>query len=198
MSGMRTKGSMTAAGAVQVADIGGDARPTLDDLYRHYAGELRKAVRKSFGAGPPEPDDVVQAAFARYATLDDPAKVRNPRAFLYTTARNIVLDHKRGQRRTDAFIDEVLAEAGQQVDKITPEDVLLHREQFDIMVAVMRRLPKKQRVVLTMSRLHGHSYGQIARVTGWSVSDIGRQLNAGLETIDDALRRANRRGRRGR
>ena len=169
---------------------------SMDAIYRAYAREISRAIFKHFGAGPPEPDDVMHAAFARYAQLADPGAVKNPRAFLHTTARNIVLDHKRAGARMNAFVDTVLQEAGESLGGFSPEDVLIHKEQFAIMVSVLKCLPKKQRVVLTMNRLHHKSYAQIARETGWSTSDIGRQLQAGLKAIDDAIRRANGYNRR--
>ncbi len=186
-------GTAPAPGAAPVphtASQKGGAGP-LEKLYRQYAAELVKYIHKTFGAGPPDPEDVVQAAFVRYANMAAPEKVQNSRAFLYATARNIILDHKRYDKRTEAFIDDVIRDAEQNLDKITPEDVSLQREQFEIMVSVIKKLPRKQGIILTMNRLHGKTYTEISRETGWSLGDISRQLNAGLGAIEDALLRAN-------
>ena len=165
-----------------------DRKGSLDDLYRRHAADIRATLLKTFGAGPPEPDDVVHEAFAKYASLDDPARVNNPRAFLYTTARNIVLDHKRRQKRVEAYVAQALHEAAAlKLEGITSERVIIEKERFKIMVGAMKKLPRKQRVVLTMNRLHGKSYAEISRLTGWSAGDISRQMNAGLEAISEAL-----------
>ena len=76
----------------------GAADERLDALYRNHFPELCANIRKSFGSGPPEPEDAVQTAFAKFAKLENPAAVRAPRAFLYIAARNVILDHKRSAK----------------------------------------------------------------------------------------------------
>ena len=171
-------------------------RLSIDDLYRQHAAELCTAVLRRFGAGPPDPEDVVHAAFVRYAKIEDTSKIKNTRAFLYTITRNIVLDHKRHEKRTEAFVDEVLRDAGHSVETLTPEDVLEQREQFDIMVAAMKTLPKAQRQVIAMNRLEGKTYNEIAAATGWSTAKISRQIKHGVDAINAALLRANATKRR--
>lgn len=67
----------------------------FEQAYRQYWSKLCKYVNTKFGPGPPDPEDVAQLAFTRYAALENPAEVKNPRAYLYSTARNIVFDHYR-------------------------------------------------------------------------------------------------------
>ncbi len=78
-----------------------DERARLKQLYERYWSDLCRHIRATFGAGPPDPQDVAQSAFARFLSIDDRQAVENPRAFLYTTARNIALDvtrhHKHAQ-----------------------------------------------------------------------------------------------------
>ena len=56
----------------------------------------------------------------------------------------------------------------------------------------MRALPKKQQVILAMSRLEGKSYREIREETGWSAGDISRNMNAGIAALVIALKRAQR------
>jgi len=163
----------------------------LDDLYRTYAEELANTLKKRFGAGPPEPEDVVQATFTKYASLEDPASVRNPKAYLFRTARNIILNHKRQNQTADAFVEETQHNADAiKLEQITPERVLLEKERVEIMAAVMKTLPRKQQVVLTMNRLQGKTYAEIKAVTGWSMGDIHRQMTTGIEVLSEALKKA--------
>lgn len=173
--------------------LGDEAATSIDALYRRHAAELANSLKKTFGAGPPEPDDVVQATFAKYASLDDPVRIKNPRAYLYATARNIIRDHKRRQQRNDAFIAEALHGAGiANLEEITPERVIVERERLAIMAATLKRLPRKQRTVVAMSRLDGRTYEEISRATGWSLADISRQMTMAMRTIADALERPRR------
>ncbi|MDP3736906.1 MAG: sigma-70 family RNA polymerase sigma factor [Hyphomonadaceae bacterium] len=163
---------------------------SIEALYRDYWMELCRQLRRSFGSGPPEPEDVVQAAFARLAALDDPGRVHNPRAFLFATARNIVLDHKRRQSRYFAYAQDVLStHSTLSLDELSPERVYLHKERFDIIRRTIEKLPEKQRVVLNLHRNQGYTYQQIANETGWSYGDVYRQMEAALATLSDALKR---------
>lgn len=162
----------------------------IETLYRDYWAELCRKLRHKFGAGPPEPEDVVQTAFAKLAALKDPAGVRNPRAFLFTTARNIVVDYKRQQRRHFDYAQGLLAEnPALSLDELTPERVYLHSERFEIMRKAVEKLPHKQMVVLNLHRNRGLTYQQIADETGWSYGDVYRQMEAALEALTDALKR---------
>ena len=172
-----------------LADLRGDA--SLDDIYRAYFRPLSAAIAKAFGQGPPEPEEVVQTALLKFIGLKDRGKVKNARAFLYTTARNIVIDDKRRIRRNDSYVAAQLAYDSEfELEEITPERVLREKERFAVVAAAMKKLPRKQQVVLTMNRLQGKSYSEIIRETGWSLGDVSRNLNAGKQTLMDALEAA--------
>lgn len=161
----------------------------LDRLYRLHFQDLCANIYKSFGPGPPEPEEVVQTAYAKYVELAEPEKISNPRAFLYIAARNIVLDHKRRLKVFDSYAAEQIAfEKELGLEEITPERVVLAKERFDVLVEVIKKLPKKQQVVLTMSRLEGKPYREIAKETGWSPADISRQMQAGMTALVRALK----------
>ncbi|KCZ48467.1 hypothetical protein HY17_16585 [Hyphomonas sp. CY54-11-8] len=165
----------------------------MDDLYRSHFDELCANIRKSFGSGPPEPEDAVQTAFAKFASLENPEEVRDPRAFLYIAARNVVLDHKRSAKVANAYIAEQIAlDFELKLEGITPERVVDSRQRFETLVEAMRSLPQKQQLILTMSRLEGKSYREIREETGWSAGDISRNMNAGISALVIAIKRAER------
>lgn len=168
-----------------------DAR--LDDLYRAHFSELCANIRKSFGSGPPEPEDAVQTAFEKFANLENPDEVRDARAFLYVAARNVILDHKRTAKVANAYIAEQIAlDHALVLEQITPERVVESKERFDVLIEAMRSLPAKQQVILTMSRIEGKSYREIGRETGWSLGDINRNMTAGISALVVTLKRAER------
>ena len=163
------------------------AHPEQEQFYRRYWGELCSYLRRRFGPGPPEPEDVAQSAFARLAELGASSGIRDRRAFLFTIACNLVLDEKRRRRTQGRCIDEDLRSAGEVLEEITPERVLLERERFEILAAAIKRLPRKQQRVLILSRYHGETYAQISKRTGWSLADISRQVTRALAALDAAL-----------
>ncbi len=169
-------------------------RCCVDGLYRQYWGELCGWLRKQYGAGPPDPEDVAQQAFTKYVNLKGAQNVKNPRAFLYTMARNIFLDNRRHDKCAESYIEEKLQQGeGEQIEEITPERVATEKERFALMVAATKKLPHKQQVVLTMNRMQGLSYSQISKKTGWSAADICRQMNAAMQTLADAVEKGQAR-----
>ncbi len=190
---LRLVSTPNARVSVQAVDESGEKQTGqrdqwLTQTFRDHWRELCQYVRGTFGGGPPEPEDVVQEAFARFTALEDPGKVQNPRAFLYSTARNIVIDHKRRDKKLEGYIDAVLHMAGQDMpDQLSLEAHLINAEHVEIMQQAIDRLPARQRKALLLNRLHGHSYNQIVKTTGWSRSEIGRQIARAIEIISRAF-----------
>lgn len=162
----------------------------IEELYRTYWKDLCQQLRRAFGSGPPEPEDVAQAAFTRFAELGDTVQVRNPRALLLVTARNIVLDHKRRNGRHAAYARSVQAELlGSGQDDVSPERALLDMERLEIVRRAIDQLPHKQKVVLSLHRHAGYTYKQIVQETGWSYGDVYRQMESALASLAEALKR---------
>lgn len=172
---------------------GSPSEARLNDLYRVHFKELCANIRKSFGSGPPEPEDAVQSAFEKFAKLDNPDTVKDARAFLYVAARNVILDHKRTAKVANAYIAEQIAlDYELKLEGITPERVVESKQRFEALTDAMRALPEKQQLILAMSRLEGKSYREIGKETGWSAGDISRNMNAAISALVIALKRAER------
>ncbi|WP_165793724.1 RNA polymerase sigma factor [Hyphococcus luteus] len=188
MSGPRTGSNDKSLCAESVREAHADT--LLADLYRNHFANLVSNIRKSFGSGPPDPEDVVQSAFAKYASLENPQEIKDPRSFIYIAARNLVLDHKRSAKVADAYIAEQIAlDYELKLEGITPERVVVAKERFDILIEAMRALPRKQQVILAMSRLEGKSYREIGEEMGWSAGDISRNMKMAIASLVIALKR---------
>ena len=189
MTGKRT--NKRGAGKTLAAGLREDA--TLDATYRALFSPLCASIAKAFGQGPPEPEEVVQAAFTKFLTVKDRHAIREPRAWLFMVARNIILDHKRHKKHVDAYVAEQLAyDPDYEIEEITPLRVVENRERFDVLIATMKRLPHKQQVMLTMNRVHGKTYQEISKETGWSLGHISAQINEAKQALLEALEAADR------
>ena len=174
--------------AQQQGPIDKNARDLLGDVYRRYSQELCAYVRQKFGSGPPDPEDVVQTAFERFAGLDAPEAIDNPRAFLYRTSQNIVIDHYRATTTRDKHVEQEKNQAEQKsLDDSTPENVLIAKERMEIVQQVVENLPNRQRQLVLLNRFHQVSYAEIARRTGMSQTEIKRQVARALAECDQAL-----------
>jgi RNA polymerase sigma-70 factor (ECF subfamily) len=76
---------------------------------------------RSYGEGPPSPQDVVQQAFLKLAQCEQPSQIRNMRAFLYKTSINIIIDHHRGEKRREKLLRHYSANGTyEKCDQIDP------------------------------------------------------------------------------
>jgi RNA polymerase sigma-70 factor (ECF subfamily) len=151
----------------------------LADLYRAHWKGLCGYLRAEFGPGPPEPEDVAQSAFMRFAAAD-PTHIENPRAFLYATARNLVIDHHRQAQRAaqSAAADTPLYES-------SPENVLVQVERFRILAQALERMPLKRRRLVLLNRFEGLSYAQIGEQFGMSAENVRKHIE---RTLAECLR----------
>jgi len=166
----------------------------MDALYDRHWGELCCYIRQRFGPGPPDPEDVVQDAFMRFAAIDDRALIDNPRAYLFRTAHNILVDeHRRLALRTSTADTK----ARPVSDDLTPERVLEGRERLEILTRCVRAMPAARRRSFLFNRLQGLSCAAIARMTGYSESAVKKHIDVALRDLEAALSDAERIGPKG-
>jgi len=167
----------------------------IADLYVSYHAELCNYLKRRFGAGVAEAEDVVQQAFASLAAMREPAQVRNPRAYLYRASQNILIEERRRQSSWRRNVEPALAGDGAVADEVTPERVLLANERLEILNRVLGRLPLAQRRSFLSNRLDGLSCAEIARRDGYSESAVKKHIAQTQSEIDTAV--TNEAGRSG-
>ncbi|MEM0928338.1 MAG: sigma-70 family RNA polymerase sigma factor [Pseudomonadota bacterium] len=150
-----------------------DRRPAADksddvlSLYKEHAAPLVAGMRKMFGPGPPDPEDVAQQAFQKLLERGDLESISNVRAFIWRTARNIIIDDRRSRDTRDKYDFEV-----EQIffplkdDVLTPEHVLVAKEQLEAVKTVLRNMPERRRRALILHRVEGLSIVEVGRRLG--------------------------------
>lgn len=169
------------------AAVDRERRQQLSDLYLVHWKGLCGYVRAQFGPGPPEPEDVAQSAFIRFAAADA-AHIENPRAFLYATARNLVIDHHRHAQRASAHEQAARSSTDDRVYELSPENVLLQAERFRILAQALERMPQKRRRLVLLNRFEGLSYAQIGEQFGMSAENVRKHIERTLAECLRALR----------
>ena len=168
--------------------VGGDAG--MDVLYARHWGELCHYIKKHFGPGPPDPEDVAQDAFMRFVAIEDRQAIENPRAYLFRTAHNVLVDERRRLALRGA--SRVAVEARAASDDRTPERVLAGQEQLAILTRSLRAMPAARSRSFLLNRLQGLSCAAIARLTGYSESAVKKHIDVVLTDLDAALSDAER------
>jgi RNA polymerase sigma-70 factor (ECF subfamily) len=136
----------------------------LDRLYRDSWRDVCRLVHSRFGPGPPEPEEIAQAAFERLAAVKSPQMIRNPRNFLFTVAINIAHDQRR-RAVTRTAVDREIANHNQEVDvsEATPECVLEAKQRFEIFKLALSRMSAVRRRVFLLIRIEGVSVSEVAQ-----------------------------------
>jgi len=164
----------------------------MDVLYARHWGELCHYIKKHFGPGPPDPEDVAQDAFMRFVAIEDRQAIDNPRAYLFRTAHNVLVDeHRRLALRRVRPAD---TEARPASDDRTPERVLAGQEQLGILARTLRAMPAARSRSFLLNRLQGLSCAAIARMTGYSESAVKKHIDVTLMDLEAALSAAERMG----
>jgi RNA polymerase sigma-70 factor (ECF subfamily) len=157
--------------------------PPLDAEHSRWFAEevqplepaLRAYLRGSFPTLQ-DVDDLVQDAYARLLQARRAGRVTHTKAYLFATARNAALDlFRRGQviafePIAEAHVSSVLE------DKPHAADALTRDQEIDLLRDAVRSLPPRCGEILTMRKLQGMSYREIATALGISEHTVNAQL----------------------
>jgi RNA polymerase sigma-70 factor (ECF subfamily) len=185
------------AAVAQPSAPASDARQ-LPELYQRYRAELVAFVRAKFGAGPPEPEDVAQQAFANFAAQGRHETIANPRAFLFRIAHNLVINERKHQQVGRRFLETAPdpQEICEARDDFNPEVVLSGRQRYRLIEQVIRGMPEKRRRILLLNRLEGLSYAEIGRRLGLSESVVRKHAALAVRECAAVLLDAQEPGRK--
>nr|WP_315230875.1 sigma-70 family RNA polymerase sigma factor [uncultured Albidiferax sp.] len=159
----------------------------FDRYYRELLNFLVRQVADRATAA-----DLTQESYARvYAAQASGSSIQEPRALLYRTARNLVIDHQRhGAVRAGV---EVASKDAEPMDSPGPRDwepeaALSSRQGVSAMVAAIDKLPPRCREAFMLNRFDGLSYAQVAAQMGISVKMVEQHIKLALDTCERCRR----------
>ncbi|RRW17760.1 sigma-70 family RNA polymerase sigma factor [Stutzerimonas stutzeri] len=138
-------------------------------LHRFYAdhhGWLNGWLRRQLGCSQ-RAADLAQDTFVRVLSKDDDmAAIREPRAYLHTIAKGLLINHWRRRQIEQAYLDALALQPEPVVP--SPESQALIVETLLRINAMLAQLPTRVRSAFLMSQLHGMTYAAIATELGVS------------------------------
>lgn len=152
-------------------------------LYLREQPELRRLLSRMTGSLSMA-DDLVQDLFVRLIeTGTGLGHVRNPRAYLHQSARNMAINALRRQQRyvSDAATPETPGPAAAAVDR------LIAREELLRVMRAIAALPSRRREVFVLSRVDHRTYDEIAEQMGISRNTVMVQIVRALSDLRRAL-----------
>ena len=144
----------------------------MSTVYKDVRASLMRFAARYFRR-PQEIEDVVQEAFVKVIEAQHRREIREPRAYLFRTTRNLALSALgRSDHRLTDTIGELLPEL-ELLQGPTLERQYESEQRFDAFCRAVRRLPTQaQRVYI------------LRRVYGFTLKETAEHLNITVKTVE--------------
>ncbi|MEL7550729.1 sigma-70 family RNA polymerase sigma factor [Pseudomonas protegens] len=160
-------------------DAGGKASTSLgiEHLYGQHHGWLKGWLRSRTG-NCADAADLAQDTFVRMLSLRQLPELREPRHYLATIARGLLIDKARRKVLEQAYLDALAARP--EPVHISPETHHLIIESLLAIDALLDGLGTRTRQIFLMVQLEGLSYVQVGHQLGVSVTTVKNHLGKAL------------------
>ncbi|KHK62135.1 MULTISPECIES: RNA polymerase sigma factor [Pseudomonas] len=128
---------------------------------------------------PSTAEDLLQETYLRVTRALSERTVDHLEPFVFQTARNLALDHLRARRiQSRTLVDDVPQDVVNNViaPQSSAEDAAHAERMLERLNVSLQSLSPRQRQVFILSRLHGHSYQDIAQRLDVSLSTVQKEL----------------------
>lgn len=168
-------------------------RTRLENSYRDNASRLMAFVRSKIGSVE-ESRDLVQEVFVQaMSSLNVLHEIDNLTGWLFTIARNKVIDWYRKRRlntlpihsaeNSPVELEEMLgSELDDRMDEITRAMVA------EAIVAAIDQLPEKQKKVFVQTVIEGRTFQELADESGESINTLLSRKRYAQQTLQQSLK----------
>lgn len=148
----------------------------ISDLYCEHHGWLFGWLRRKLGCAH-NAADLAQDTFARILNArESVATLREPRAFLSTTARRLIIDQVRRKHIENAYLQELALTAEALEGFQSPEHILSTLEALEHIAFMLEGLHDNVRQAFVLYYLDGLTQSEIARQLGLSDRTVRKYL----------------------
>lgn len=131
--------------------------------------------------------DLLQDIYVRVYDAARKALPISARAFVFTTAHNLLVDRLRREQIVPLQAIENLEALSIAADAPGPDEHTIAREELRRVQAALDHLPPRAREAVVLYQVHGLSRQEIALRMGISEKTVTSHLNAGMRTLADLL-----------
>lgn len=160
---------MSAPSSPANADVG--------QLYQHHHLWLQHWLRRRLSC-PQRAADLMQDTFVRILASSESLELvrllREPRSYLATVARRVMIDHFRRQKLEQAYLEALAAQP--VYEEISLEERLLILETLREVDRLLAGCGAKARQAFLMANWLGMTYNEIAVALGVSLSSVKKYM----------------------
>ena len=139
--------------------------------YHEYEWELLSFLGRRLGSRTLAAD-IAQDLYVKLLRTEEDPTVRDGRAYLFTMAANLALDHLRTEKRRGEILAEADGLVWRQAEDLTPERHVLAKAELAHVEAAIQALPERCRQVFYLSRFEGLTQEGIAARLGIGVTTV--------------------------
>ena len=148
----------------------------ISNLYCEHHGWLFGWLRRKLG-GARNAEDLAQDTFTRILNArESVATLREPRAFLSTTARRLIIDQVRRKHIENAYLQELALTAQALEGYQSPEQILTTLEALEHIAFILEGMQDKVRQAFVLYYLDGLKQSEIARQLALSDRTVRKYL----------------------
>jgi RNA polymerase sigma-70 factor (ECF subfamily) len=134
-------------------------------------------------------EDVVQEAYARLASLESVADIREPGHYLFQVARSIILAHVRRSRVVSISSVADLEQMEIASDAPTPEVEVSDREQLHQLAVAVAELPEPSRSAFVLRVIHELPHREIGLRLGLSENAVQKMIARSIKFLMNRIGR---------
>ena len=150
-----------------------------------HEADVRRWLRRMLD--PQDLEDVVQETYCRLSGLESVAHIHNGRAYLFTTARNVVLERMRRARIVSIETVTEIDALDIVLDEPSPERIAAGRRELARVRRLIEGLPERCSRVNEQRKIDGLSQREVARAMGLPEHIVENDVVKGLKLILKAI-----------
>lgn len=160
------------------------ARARFLQVFLAQRGRMENLVRRRVGCRATAAD-LVQELFLRFWRRPQ-VGIDALESYLMRCAGNIAIDHLRSEGARER-VNESLPEPLELPQESQPEAAFEASSDLRRIEAALRELPERTRQIFLLNRIHGRTYGEIAKVMALSQSAVEKHMMRALEACKASI-----------
>ena len=134
--------------------------------------------------------DLLQDLYVKLHHLSDMKELKNPKSYVISMARNLIIDNSRKPERVlETGREEHLSLV--QCGHAGPEQQTIEANYIELITRALSELPEEKQDLLTLSRFQGWSNQKIAEHKGRSLSWVEKNLAASLVMCSEIMQQGS-------
>lgn len=156
----------------------------IEEWYELYSGDIYKYICYSVKN---DQDDILQEVFLKALKGSyKHDKIANPKAWLFTTARHVIVDFRRKKKeKVLQQVDEIREATAMEENQ--PLQQLLATESEKALYEQMKKLKQSYQEVLLLKGIHQLSTTETAQILQWNENKVRLTLHRALKSLKNII-----------